>query len=341
MELTNKLRSLRTARGITQEALAEAMGVSAQAVSKWERGNTMPDVSLLPELAVYFGISLDELFGLTEEKEFDRIQNVIWDKRLLSHAEFDQAERWIDEKIASGYRTAECHRLKADLYNHQASFLKEAAAEEAKAALKEDPDSKGAFGELNDAMRGFIPDWCVRNHYKLINYLKDFVRKHPDNWRAYLWLLDNLLDDRRFPEAEEALAGLEKCNNTYRVPFYRGLILWYQGKADEAHAVWDQMSKDFRDDWCLSLSMADVAAMELRYEDAAGYYRQAVELQKSPKYVDGLESIAMVYEITGDYDKAISALEDELELLKIDWDTTEGETADSVKREIKRLKAKR
>ena len=80
---------------------------------------------------------------------------------------------------------------------------------------------------------------------------------------------------------------------------------------------------------------------EYNISDQSIDYEKAVELQKSPKYVDGLESIAMVYEITGDYDKAISALEDELELLKIDWDTTEGETADSVKREIKRLKAKR
>ena len=38
MELTNKLKSLRTARGMTQEVLAETVGVSAQAVSKWERG---------------------------------------------------------------------------------------------------------------------------------------------------------------------------------------------------------------------------------------------------------------------------------------------------------------
>ena len=73
MELTNKLRSLRAARGITQEALGAAMGVTAQAVSKWERGTTTPDISLLPELAIYFGVSLDELFGLTEEKEYDRI----------------------------------------------------------------------------------------------------------------------------------------------------------------------------------------------------------------------------------------------------------------------------
>ena len=69
MELTNKIKSLRIERGITQEALAAAVGVSPQAVSKWERGTTTPDVSLLPELAVFFGVSLDELFGLTEEKE--------------------------------------------------------------------------------------------------------------------------------------------------------------------------------------------------------------------------------------------------------------------------------
>lgn len=41
MDLTNKLRALRQRRGITQETLAEAMGVSAQAVSKWERGDSL------------------------------------------------------------------------------------------------------------------------------------------------------------------------------------------------------------------------------------------------------------------------------------------------------------
>ena len=339
MELTNKIRTLRTARGITQEALAAELGVSAQAVSKWERGATMPDVSLLPELAVYFGVSLDELFGLTEEKEFDRIQNVIWDKRLLSHQEFDQAERWLDEKIAAGYRAADCHRLKADLYNHQAGFLKEAAADEAKAALAIDPDCDGALGELNDAMHGFVPDWCVRNHYKLIEYLKDFVAAHPENWRAPMWLMDNLMDDGRFAEAEEALATLDKADDTYRTALYKGLLLWYQGKQAEAHEIWDQMAKDYPDDWLVYFSLADVAAMELRYNDAIRYYRQGIEHQAPPKYVDGFESMAMIYEIKGDPAGAIAALKEELVLLREDWDTTDGETADKIKRWIKRLES--
>ena len=59
MELTNKIRALRLSRGITQETLASELGVTAQAVSKWERGTTMPDVSILPDLAVYFGVFSD------------------------------------------------------------------------------------------------------------------------------------------------------------------------------------------------------------------------------------------------------------------------------------------
>lgn len=338
MELTNKLRSLRSARGVTQEALAEAIGVSAQAVSKWERGAAMPDISLLPELAVYFGVSLDELFGLTEEKEYDRIQNIIWDKRLLDHAEMDQALRWIDGRIAAGYRVAECYRLKADLYNHQASFLKEAAAEAAKAALAADPGCSGAHCELSSSMNGYVPDWCARNHYKLIGFYQRFVKEHPDKWQAYLWLLDNLLDDRRFAEAEQAIAELARVHDSFRVSHYRGLLLFLQGRTEEAHAVWEQMLRDYAEDWCAWFCMGDNALLELRYDEAVACYRRGIELQKAPRYVDGFDSIAQINEIRGDYAAAAAALEEELKLLAEEWDTTEGETADAVRRNIARLR---
>ena len=53
----------RRRRGITQEALAEYMGVSNASVSKWETGATYPDITLLPQLATFFHISIDELIG--------------------------------------------------------------------------------------------------------------------------------------------------------------------------------------------------------------------------------------------------------------------------------------
>jgi hypothetical protein len=53
--------------------------------------------------------------------------------------------------------------------------------------------------------------------------------------------------------------------------------------------------------------------------------------------VDSLESIAMIYEIQGKNAEAVKVLEEELELLASDWDTTEGETSERIRRWIKRL----
>lgn len=59
-----KIAELRKMRGISQQHLAEVLGVSFQSVSKWETGVTMPDITLLPSIAEFFNISVDQLLGL-------------------------------------------------------------------------------------------------------------------------------------------------------------------------------------------------------------------------------------------------------------------------------------
>lgn len=59
-----RLADLRRAKHITQNELAEAIGTSFQNISKWENRVTMPDITMLPVLAAYFEISVDELLGL-------------------------------------------------------------------------------------------------------------------------------------------------------------------------------------------------------------------------------------------------------------------------------------
>ena len=72
MEIGNKIKQLRQNAGITQEQLANALGISAQSVSKWETGTTMPDITLLPVLSTEFGVTIDELFDLTTEQKLQR-----------------------------------------------------------------------------------------------------------------------------------------------------------------------------------------------------------------------------------------------------------------------------
>lgn len=64
-KLNENIAFFRKKRGITQEELANALGVTNQAVSKWESGKCAPDIQLLPDIAEYFNISIDELFGLS------------------------------------------------------------------------------------------------------------------------------------------------------------------------------------------------------------------------------------------------------------------------------------
>ena len=63
----NRIQKFRKEKGLTQEELAEKLGVSAQAVSKWENDASCPDISLLPQLCRILGITTDELLsGKTE-----------------------------------------------------------------------------------------------------------------------------------------------------------------------------------------------------------------------------------------------------------------------------------
>lgn len=63
MTLGKNISRLRKEKGLTQEALANALGVTNQAVSKWEQDSCCPDIQLLPRLAELFGCSIDALFG--------------------------------------------------------------------------------------------------------------------------------------------------------------------------------------------------------------------------------------------------------------------------------------
>ena len=65
--LGENIRSLRVAKGLTQEQLGYELGVSAQAVSRWENGATYPDITMLPMIADYFNVTLDELIGRGRE----------------------------------------------------------------------------------------------------------------------------------------------------------------------------------------------------------------------------------------------------------------------------------
>lgn len=90
MNIGNKIRELRKQQGITQEQLAESIGISFQAVSKWENNITLPDITLAPVLASYFGVSMDELFDFNIRKIEYTVKDIT--EKAYKYRESDPAE---------------------------------------------------------------------------------------------------------------------------------------------------------------------------------------------------------------------------------------------------------
>lgn len=87
-EVGKKITAGRRAKGMTQMALADALGISYQAVSSWENGRTMPDISKLPEISELLGISVDELLG----KEAPAVQAALANDKEVTLSPEDIAE---------------------------------------------------------------------------------------------------------------------------------------------------------------------------------------------------------------------------------------------------------
>ncbi len=98
LNLGNKIRELRHRDGRTQEVLADALGVTSQAVSRWESGGSYPDMEILPSIANYFGVTIDELFGYQNDRE--RKIDAIIDKIDSYHIRTRGDDEWVDDCLA-------------------------------------------------------------------------------------------------------------------------------------------------------------------------------------------------------------------------------------------------
>ena len=94
---------LRKKKNVTQEELAAELGVTAAAVSKWEKGYSLPDILMICSLADYFEVTADELLGRTREKKYavvaasspdlsQKIQTLAAQYRIITKAAFDNKD---------------------------------------------------------------------------------------------------------------------------------------------------------------------------------------------------------------------------------------------------------
>lgn len=199
---------------------------------------------------------------------------------------------------------------------------------------------KAAHTALFEAEGGVFPDWNDVNHHRTIAFYQDFIARHPSQRRAYLWLLDLLIDDGRCPEARKYLEKMNRLGESYHSDLYLGMILEKEGKLEEAAACWERMTQKDPDNWQSWFARADRLAKRCAYPEAIALYEKALALSPRPRFTDPVNAIAQLYEIQGQYEKAVEFYQKEIEIVRQDWNETQGEAIDEPLRNIARLKEK-
>ena len=338
MNIGNNIKNLRHLNNMTQEQLAEKLSISPQAVSKWETGTTLPDVTLLPEISVLLGVTIDELFTLSDEARFERIDNMLYDVRFLSESEFSQSEKYLIKKCNEETTRPKAELLLAQLYNKRADEYHQLASPLARRALMDNPDTKDAHNALFDAERGVYQDWHGVNHHRLIAFYYAFLKQHPDNFFAYLWLSDLLVADGRLEEAADVAETIKHLKHTYHYELLKSQIERAKGHHAKAQTWLDNMLALEPENEFALFAYANEMAKQFSYEEAIEYYHREMPLRQKPRFVDTEEALAQIYEIRGDFAAAIAMHEQIISIMQSDWKEVEGEGLDIHRREIERLK---
>ena len=295
MDIGKKVKQLRLERGNTQEQLADAMGVTAQAVSRWESGATMPDIMLLPDLSAFFGVTIDELFELTDEAHMNRIEKMIRSGEELREKDFDYAEGYLKKR--TGKRGT--HTMLSRLYIHRADEYMEKAKKCAQRALLEEPCNKENHSLLRAAAGGVSWDWILNEHHTLIEYYYDFITKNPDAEFAYVYLAENLISDNRLEEAERICERLKQFDTLHYLRL-KGKIAEKRGDSRAAEAAFDELTEKAPDNWKALSYKADHYAAQGRFEEAEELYKKAAAMQSPPRLTDDFIALLNIYDIKGD-----------------------------------------
>ena len=343
MELGKKIRQLRFKAGLTQEQLAEKLGIGAQSVSKWENQVAMPDITALPLLAEIFGVQIDDLFDLTNEQRLNRIENRLDMEEDLPQDVFLEYEEFLKTELGDEKHQKRATELIAYLYWHKMDAYARKVRRYARDAIRLSPGEKNCQWMLIKADGHARWDWNLRNHSGAIDFYREMVKEAPEEILPYEYLLDNLIADHRADEAEEVLERLSRLEASKPVvnEVYRAHIALARFDEKTADSIMAELLRQHPEDSDCLFEAAQYYLLKCDYDRAIDLYEKSFAFSKrQPRFIDELQSIAQIHEIRGEYRKAADTCDRIIDLLKNEWHMTEEVELRNVEEEKKQLLGK-
>ena len=325
MELGKKIKALRFKAGLTQEQLAEKLGIAAQSVSKWENAVAMPDITTLPLLAETFGVTIDDLFELTAEQRLNRIENRMDMEDDLPQDVFWEYEEFLKTQLNDPQNKQRATDLIAYLYWHKMNAYAKKVSRWARESVRMAPGKKGSQWMLGMAEGQACWDWNMNNHTKSIEFYRELAEQNPNELMPCVYLLDNLIADHRADEAEEVAKRLpELGENPVLVEVYKAHIALARFDEPKADRIIEDLLAAHPDDWICLFEAAQYYAMKCHYEKAIELYERSFQkTTRRPRFQDELMGISDCYCCMGDFKKAAETYGRIVDLLEHEWGLTD------------------
>ncbi len=266
------LRQLRQEKGCTQEQLAQELGVSPQSVSRWECGTTLPDVMLLPALARFYHVTVDDLY----HKPTTAYPN--YAQRLL--AVYEASQRSEDfllaeqefTRLLSGPHTADDLRCMGVLYHYMTKYSTARAREFLQEAIRQADPADWVYSSACQQKIALMCD-LGRGNEEAAHYAQALESNSAD---PMAWLL---------------------CVAAHH----------YAGQSQRAYDYVCQATERFPEYPALHVHAGDICRALKRYEEAFRYWQKAHELDDG--CFDAIYSMGFCYEELGMYRKALEIWE--------------------------------
>ena len=265
------IKKLRNEKQVTQEQLAEHLCISYQAVSKWENSVTTPDIFLLPAIAEYFEVPIDELFKVNMKGYKNKAARLfaIYSYKH-SKENFEKADAEYEKLIEENKMDGEDMLNYGILNQFYAQKLNKKAEDMFKKAIEM------GYGERTEGQLSYLLRSQGRNQENIDKY-KELLEKDPDNVRWW-----NLLVSAYDVNYEKALEMVEK--GLEKFPSDAGLLYRYaeickgQKKYDEAEDYFKKSIEQNPDYGSNYYNMAFMYQDMKKYKEAIWAWEEVIKL---------------------------------------------------------------
>ncbi len=264
---SQNLRSLRLEKGLTQEQLAAVLGVSAQSVSRWECGNTLPDVLLLPEIARLYGVTVDDLYREDTKAYPSYAQRLLAVYEASGRTEDFLAAEQEFFRMSSGEHTADDLRAWGVLYHYMMKHCAGLAEKKLDEAMALAGRADWVFYSAAQQKSALLCD-LGRGRELAARYERELAEDPDDPQR---WLL-----------------YVAAC--------------YFAGEHERALAAITEGVERFPDKAALRVYAGDICRALKRYGEAFDHWKRALELDRT--FLDAAYSMGFCYEELEQYGAA-------------------------------------